>query len=87
MITTVWAKTYRPIGEMPRYCILFLHNEFQQVPVKITRGKFSGRVVVTPESGRSFTMDSSDMVTGLIPESWESARLDIEFDLMQKGAW
>lgn len=85
MISTIWAKTHRPIGEFPRYAILFMGSEFVQMPVKISRGRFSGRVVIVPESGKSWTMDPTEMATGLVPESWEEAKWDISFLLMEKG--
>lgn len=84
MISTVFVESTRPAGELPAYCYLFT-NEY--VPVRVVRGEHSGLILATRTDRRGITMRfrPTDIVLALIPESWEDARWDIGFDLMQKG--
>jgi hypothetical protein len=90
MISTVFVESTRPAGELPAYCYLlvsYLFDEAEWVPVRITTGARSGLVMAKrlDRSGIPMRFRPADIVRARIPESWEDARWDIGFDLMQKG--
>lgn len=91
MIKTIFVESTRPAGELPRYCYLLMdfltHSEW--VPVRVAMGKRSGLVMAKrlDRAGIPMRFQATDIVRVRIPDTWENARLDIEFDLMQRGAW
>lgn len=89
MISTVFVESTRPAGELPRYCYLMLStlDGFEWVPFRVQRGERSGLVLATRTDRRGVTLrfQPTDILRARVPESWEDARWDIGFDLMQKG--
>ncbi len=86
MIKTIFIQSTRPAGELPRYCYIGVAGDW--IPVRTGIGQRSGLILATATDRRNFTMRfrTTDIVTALVPDSWDNARWDIAFDLMQKGA-
>jgi hypothetical protein len=85
MIGQIFQQTRRPVGELPEFCRL-VGACGMSFPVRIRVGKHTGKVVVLDiETGKAAVFEPTKIVDALVPESWESARLDIEFSLMMRG--
>ena len=85
MINTIWAITTRPAGELPTYC--YIRTDMGDIAVKVTTGSRSGLIMITPiETGKTMIYAPTEMVYALVPDTLENARIDIEFELMMRGA-
>jgi hypothetical protein len=54
-------------------------------PMEITGTDENFVYVRSTDTGEDIHIPSNEMVTILVPDTWENASLDIEFDLMKEG--
>lgn len=85
MIGQIFQQTRRPVGELPEFCRL-VGACGMAIPVRIRRGERTGMMIVLDlATGKAAVFEPTKIVDALVPESWESAKIDIEFDLMMRG--
>lgn len=78
----------RPAGEMPSETVYLLGAGNMLHPTKFLTGERSRKVLVVDcEIGKVVKIvEPTEIFEAYIPESWDDARIDIEFALMQMGA-
>lgn len=86
MISTIWKEAYVKACDLPRFCYLIGECD-ARIPVKVSFGGRSGTVIIAPTEGRhAVVYNANHIFHVLVPESWEEAKWDISFSLMEKGA-